>query len=341
MSLTYAIIAFLAASGLIAFFGYHLVNAADQLADRTGLGEALTGAVLLGAVTSLPGLITSSLAAWEGMPELAVSNAVGGIAAQTVFLAIADLAYKDANLEHAAASLSNLIQASLLIALLAVPIMAANGPSLSFGWFHPATIIMPALYIFGLRVATKSQKRPMWRPEQTSKTAEDEPDEENQDRPLWKIVLRFGVCAALVAFAGWLLARSGISLASEGGISETTVGGIFTAVSSSLPELVTTVLAARRGAQTMAVSNIIGGNAFDTLFICVADLFYRGGSIYHAIAGEQIYLIAFTILLTGFLVMGLLRREERGIANIGFESFAILVGYVLVMGFLVIAGATG
>lgn len=333
-------VAFLLASGLIAFFGYHLVQAADQFADRTGLGEALTGAVLLGAVTSLPGLITSSLAAWEGLPELAVSNAVGGIAAQTVFLAIADLAYKDANLEHAAASLSNLVQAALLITLLALPIMAATGPSAQVGWFHPATLLMPALYVFGLRVATRAGKRPMWKPKKTSKTAEDKPDQDNADRTLWKICVRFAGCALLVAFAGWLLARSGIALAREGEISETTVGGIFTAVSSSLPELVTTVLAARRGAQTMAVSNIIGGNAFDTLFICVADLFYRGGSIYHAMKGEQIYLIAFTILLTGFLVMGLLRREERGIANIGFESFAILIGYGLVMGFLVLAGPT-
>jgi len=337
MSLTYAIVGFLCASGLIAFFGYHLVQAADQLADRTGLGEALTGAVLLGAVTSLPGLITSCLAAWENMPELAVSNAVGGIAAQTVFLAIADITYKEANLEHAAASLSNLIQASLLVALLSLPIMAASGPSVDLGWFHPATILMPALYIFGLRVATRAQRRPMWFPEQTKNTVEDEPEKANTELSLRVILLRFIGAAMVVAFSGWLLARSGISLAREGGISESVVGGIFTAVSSSLPELVTTVLCARRGAQTMAVSNIIGGNAFDTLFICVADLFYRGGSIYHAMAAEQIYLIAFTIFLTGFLAMGLLRREERGIANIGFESFAILASYALVMGFLLLA----
>jgi cation:H+ antiporter len=76
------------------------------------------------------------------------------------------------------------------------------------------------------------------------------------------------------------------------------------------------------------VSGIIGGNAFDTLFVAISDVAYREGSIYHAITSQQMFLMALTTLLIGILLMGLLRREERGIANIGFESFAILVLYI-------------
>jgi cation:H+ antiporter len=96
----------------------------------------------------------------------------------------------------------------------------------------------------------------------------------------------------------------------------------------------------RQGAQTLAVSGIIGGNAFDTLFAAVADIAYLDGSIYHAITNQQIFFITLTILLTGILLLGLLRREERGIANIGFESFLVMVLYFGAAVFLVINGTS-
>ena len=101
-----------------------------RLARRTGLGQAVTGALFLGASTSLSGIITSVTAAAQGHPELAAGNAVGGIAAQTVFLAVADRRYRAANLEHAAASDENMLQGALLIALLAGTLLAAFSPEL-------------------------------------------------------------------------------------------------------------------------------------------------------------------------------------------------------------------
>jgi cation:H+ antiporter len=59
----------------------------------------------------------------------------------------------------------------------------------------------------------------------------------------------------------------------------------------------------------------------------VADIAYRDGSIYHAATDRQLFLMALTMLLIGILLMGLIRREKRGIANIGFESFFILLFY--------------
>ncbi|MCH7228268.1 hypothetical protein [Haloferula sp. A504] len=198
---------FAAGALVILIAGSRLAGVADQLADRTGLGEAAAGTILLGAVTSLPGLIASSTAAWNGLPEMAVSNAVGGIAAQTVFLVVADFFHKPANLEHSAASVTNLF--------------------------------------------------------------------------------------------------------------------------SSLPELVTTVACIRQGAYTLAVSGIVGGNAFDTLFVAASDLFYLDGSIYHAMSGRQEFLLALSIMMTVTLVAGMVRRERRGPANIGFEGVLLIAFYAL------------
>jgi Ca2+/Na+ antiporter len=67
--------------------GVRFTRVVDRLADRTGIGEALAGAVLVGAVTSLLGLIASVVGAAEGNASFAVSNSLGGIAAQTALLA--------------------------------------------------------------------------------------------------------------------------------------------------------------------------------------------------------------------------------------------------------------
>lgn len=119
-TLSQSIVVFSVCALVIAIAGTRITRVVDQLADRTGLGEATAGAVFLGAATSLSGSVLSVAAAYRGHPELAVSNALGGIAVQTFFLAIADMVYRRANLEHAAASAPNMMQNGLLIRLLAI-----------------------------------------------------------------------------------------------------------------------------------------------------------------------------------------------------------------------------
>lgn len=119
-TLSQSIVVFSVCALVIAIAGTRITRVVDQLADRTGLGEATAGAVLLGAATSLSGSVLSVTAAYRGHSELAVSNALGGIAVQTFFLAIADMVYRRANLEHAAASAPNMMQNGLLIRLLAI-----------------------------------------------------------------------------------------------------------------------------------------------------------------------------------------------------------------------------
>jgi cation:H+ antiporter len=328
MSLPVTLTVFLIAAVIIGVVGSKLAHIADVLADLTGMGEAIAGALFLGASTSLPGIVTSVVAAMDGHPELAISNAIGGIAAQTVFLAIADIVYTRANLEHVAASVANMIQATLLIVLLTLPILAMTTPPIHFWNVHPATPLMFVTYIFGMRMVAFVRKQPMWQPHQTAETQQDEPEDHHGQAGMVALWVQFAVFTIILGIAGWTVARTGIAISQQTGLSETAVGSFLTAISTSLPELVTSVAAVRQGAQTLAVGGIIGGNAFDTLFAAVADIAYRNGSIYHAITPRQLFLIALTILLIGILLMGLIRRQERGIANIGFESFLILVIYV-------------
>lgn len=330
LPLTATILIFVAGALVIGFIGVRLAGYADRLADATGLGEAVFGAALLGASTSLPGTVASVTAAAAGRAELAAGSAVGGIAAQTAFLVVADLVYRRANLEHAAASVPNMINGALLCALLAIPLMAAAAPELTLWQVHPASLLMVAIYVFGLRLASQTHAAPGWRPVRTSDTVADVPAVGGiVARGVAGLWLAFAASVAVVGVAGWLVGISGISLVAQTGLSETLVGSLIVAIVTSLPELVTAVAAVRHGALTLAVGGIIGGNTFDVLFLVLSDVAYRDGSIYHALGPQPRFIIALTILLTAILLLGLIRRERRGVANIGFEGLAVIGFYLL------------
>lgn len=322
-----AIAAFVVAAAVIALAGTRLAGTVDVLADRTGIGEAVAGATLLGATTSLPGLVVSGVAAADGNASLAVSNSVGGIAAQTSFIVAADFAYRRANLEHAAASVTNVFNSLLVVVLLAIVLVGVTSPPWTVAGVHPVTLLLIGAYFYGLRLARAVGNEELWQPRVTTETVIDEPDDGlapgTTTGSLW---VRFALLAAVIAVAGWVVGRSGLSIIAATGLSATLVGTFATSIVTSLPELVTAVAAVRAGALTLAVGGIIGGNTFDVLFVAVADVAYRDGSLYEAVAESDVFVIAWTILLVAIAGAGLVRRQARGI---GFEGIAILVLYVL------------
>ncbi len=334
-NLTVIIFIFLLAAGIIAYFGVLMTKVARQLAHDTGMGEAVMGAVFVGASTSLSGITASITVAYQGHAQLAVSNSLGGIAAQTLFLAVADMFYRKANLEHAAASAENLMMTAILIVLLAIPLTAIAMPEMAIANVHPASFIAIIAYVLSVRILTRTHKMPMWFPKSTLDT---HPENNHKAKligsnksGLW---IRFVFYSIVVGFSGWLLGKTGIKIASTTGLSEGIVGGVFTAISTSLPELVIAITAVRMKALTLAVGDIIGGNTFDTLFISASDIAYRQGSIYKDISDNEIFWLAMTILMTGVLLMGLLHRQRHGIANIGWESFLVILLYFSGLGIL-------
>lgn len=314
-----SIIGLLLAAAVLVPAGTRLARTADELADRTGLGEAVAGALLLGAVTSLPGIVTTVTGSLEGDASFALANPVGGVAVQTVWLAIADLVYRRVNLEHAAASLENVMQALLLAAMLSLPVIAYATPQLTWGWVHPISLAIPVLYAYGLLLLRQMHRAPMWKPTQTSDTEEDEPQppSDRSNRRLWGTL---AALAAVVGVTGWVIGEAGLGLIAATGLPSELVGFTFTTAITSLPELVTLVAAVRIGALTLGVGNIVGGNVFDTLLITAADVSYLEGSIYRAAGPSSLVLLGGTVLITAVLAAGLLARERRGI---GFEGWAL------------------
>ncbi|WP_163849890.1 sodium:calcium antiporter [Pseudooceanicola aestuarii] len=327
LSLPVVLILFAGSAAVVAICGVVMTGLADRLADRTGLGEAIVGAVILGAATSLSGTVVSVTAALDGRASLAFSNSIGGIAAQTAFLALADMVFRRANLEHAAAEATNLVQGILLSFLLLLPFAAFVTPEVTILAVHPVSLLIPAAYLSGLAISRAVRADPMWHPVNTRDTRQDAPEPEDSAtarKPTPRLVAEFAGLMTVMGLAGWIIAQSGAAVVDRIGLSESLVGALMTAVVTSLPELVTTIAAVRRGALQLAVGGIIGGNTFDTLFLTAADTAYRDGSLYHAATLQDYFWVVTAALMNVTLLGGLFVRERRGPAGIGFDSLALL-----------------
>lgn len=328
---------FVVAAIVIAVSGVKLAEFADRLADRTGLGEAVTGTIMLGLITALPGLAASVTAALQGHAVLALSNAMGGIAFQTTVLAFADLMHRKANLEHAAASATTMIQTIMLILLISIVLLGLSSPNVATGPVHPATLLLLAGAAMAFWLTFRVREQPMWHPQQTSETVLDQPAPGSQHERLWLLWTGLVIAGGLTLVSGSLVAESVGNIQDKTNISAPILGGLLMAGATSLPELVTCLAAVKRGALTLAVSDVVGGNFFDVLFIAAADFVFLKGSLFHAegVGIREILLTTITLLLNVILLSGLIYRQKHGPGNIGFESVLMLVVYFI--GFVVLS----
>ena len=177
----------------------------------------------------------------------------------------------------------------------------------------------------------------MWKPEETRETVEDVPAPGSHRESLPMLSLGLLVSGAITLVSGGFVAQAAGQIVTQTSIPEAVVGGLFMAAATSLPELITCIASVRRGALTLAVGDIVGGNLFDVLFVAAADIAFLHGSIYHAqgVGRREIFIIALTILLNVILLAGLINRQKHGPANIGFESLLMLAVYVI--GFMTLA----
>lgn len=127
---------------------------------------------------------------------------------------------------------------------------------------------------------------------------------------------------------GWAVARAGQSLVVATGLSAGFVGGVLMGAVNALPEAVTAIAAVRRGALTLAVAAIIGGNSLDALNLVVGDAAYRGGSLYHAAGPDQLFLTTPSLLMTAVLLGGLPVRQRRGWLRLGFDGVVVAAVYL-------------
>jgi cation:H+ antiporter len=153
LSLSALTLVFTAAAGAVWAAGVRLSDTTDVLLERFGLGQALGGLILLAIVTNLPEIAITASASLSGELGIAVGNILGGIAIQTTVLVLVDAfgVRGGRPLSYRAASLSLVLEGTLVITVLAVTVMSSQLPaSLIFGRVTPGGLLIVVCWVVGV-----------------------------------------------------------------------------------------------------------------------------------------------------------------------------------------------
>jgi cation:H+ antiporter len=322
------------AAGIIWLTGTRLATYADAIAERTGLGKAFIGLVLLATATSLPEIGTTATASLTGNAALAVNNIFGGIAMQTAILALADAAVARGALTFFTPRPTLLLQGVTLVLLLALALAGiAAGPLLSVAGIGIWPLLIFLLYVASLYVTHEYEGRARWKPVDPPPAVEssNEAAETQQGlvdtRSTRALLLRFLCGSGVLLVAGWTVAQVADALARQTGLGASFVGATLVAISTSLPEVSTTIAAARLGSYSLAVSNIFGSNALLLALLFLGDLLYRQGPILQAVDRSATFAAAMGIVVTSVYLLGLIERLDRTVWRLGIDSAVVLVVY--------------
>lgn len=336
---TPALLAVFAMSAAVIWIaGIKLSNATDILSRRFGLGEALGGVILLAIATNLPEIAITASAAWSGNVGVAVGNILGGIAIQTVVLVALDRfgSRKGPPLTYRAASLTLVVEGLLVMAVLVVAIMAAQLPGdLIAARMTPGAALIALLWIGGVWLVGRANRSLPWH--DASGDAPDTQNElkghskdaaEKQGGSTTRAVIVFVLAALATLVAGVALEKAGDGIADAIGMSGILFGATVLAAATSLPELSTGLASMKMKDYQLAISDILGGNAFLPVLFLLATVI-SGKAVLPDASAADLYLAALGVLLTAVYMAGLIFRPKRRIMGMGLDSFAVLILYAV------------
>src|SRR5919199_207088 len=155
---------FVAGAAAVWIAGIKLSDSSDVLSQRLGLGEALGGLILLAIATNLPETAITVSAALAHNLGIAIGNILGGIAIQTVVLALLDcLGIPETPLTYRAASLVLVIEAALVVALLVIVIAGTRlSANVIYARVTPPGLLILGFWIFGLWLVGRARSGLPW-----------------------------------------------------------------------------------------------------------------------------------------------------------------------------------
>lgn len=263
---------FLLIIGLILILGgaNYMTDGAASIAKRIGMSDFIVGLTIVSMMTSAPELVVSIMSATKASSEMAIGNIVGS----NIFniLIIIGVVAMLRPIKVGNGILSNEIP--LVILSSAVLLVMGNAPLLDNGPLlltRVDGIILLLFFIIFMRYTISSAKKA---PDTIDTSDVKQGDTDQKEISLWKSLLFLtGGLAALICGGEWFVDGAS-GLAHELGWSEALIGLTIIAAGTSLPELATSVVAARKGMTGICIGNVIGSCIFNIFFVlgCTATV---------------------------------------------------------------------
>ena len=315
-----------------------LVWSADKFVDGAvgvarffGMSTLLIGMVIVGFGTSAPEMVVSALSAMENAPELALGNAYGSNIANIALILgvtalISPVIVKREALKR---------DVPILIGVTAVAIIQAADGSISRLDGVVLLLLFAGIMGFNIWSELRAKKKAS-----AQEMVADDGDESGK-ASLPKSVAWLLLGLTLLVLSSRCLVWGAVSIAQALGVSDLLIGLTIVAVGTSLPELASSIAAARKGENDLAFGNIVGSNLFNTLTVVgIASTISPMHTVDPLVFSRDLPVVAvLTVLL---LLFGLPVRKKRLDANglrigrinrlEGSTFLAIYVGYI---GFLI------
>jgi len=328
---------FVAAAVVVWFAGARITGYANAISNKTGIGQAAIGMLLLGGVTSLPEIGATVTGAATGAALLAVNNLFGSIAAQVVILAIVDIVIGRRALTSELPDPTVMLQGGLNILLITIATAGITVGDIAFlgiGLWAWASIFA---YAFSIYILSRAGGGRPWLAashgdveiglEDQHKQAKEKAAQEHADMSLGQIIAWTVGLGLVILVSGYLLARTGDALAEQTGLGDSAVGFVFLAFATSLPEFSTAITAAKSGLYTLAVSDIFGTNLINIGLIFVIDAVAPGEPVLAQAGTFDAFGALLGIAVTVLFVIGMAERRDKTVLRMGLDSLAVLFCY--------------
>lgn len=224
------------------------VEGVAGIAKKFGIPQLVIGLTIVAMGTSAPEAAVSITSALKGNAGITVGNVVGSNIMNV--LVILGLTAVITNLAVQQSTVRYELPFMLVISIILV-VMGMGDNTISFmeGIILWALFILYLTYLF---IMAKKKK--------------EEPEEEKA-RPMWQLLLLGMIGAVLVVWGADITVDAASNIAKFFGMSDRLIGLTIVALGTSLPELVTSVTAAKKGKADIAIGNIVGSNVFNILFV--------------------------------------------------------------------------
>jgi cation:H+ antiporter len=310
---------------------------ADVIAEKTGLGRAWVGAILLAGVTSLPELVSGVTAVtFLNAPNLAIGGIVGSNLFNLVLIAVMDLAYQPGSILSQAQD-GHVLSGGLGILLMGMAVISPlmgplfNGSGIMGVSFMSIGIII--VYVLGARLLARFQSK------RVVEVLEQEAEQHHYDQiSRARTYATFAVAGLVIVVAGVWLGSIADRIAAETGLGRSFVGAFFLGISTSLPEIAASLAAVRMGAIDLAIGNVLGSNLFNVMLLAVYDIFDGPKNLWASMSDANALALAIAIMMTAVAIISLVYRASPktpwrmnwdGVALIFMYGVSLLLIYAL------------
>jgi cation:H+ antiporter len=303
---------------LLVWSAERFVSAASALAAHFGVPALLIGMVVIGFGTSAPEMTVSAISAATGNPGIALGNAYGSnITNIALILGLTALI-------RPVRVVSRVLRSELPLLIAATALAGIQLLDGTISRLDAFVLLGAFAALLGWSLWT-ARRRP------TDALADDVDRElAARDAGPGRSLAWLVVGLAVLVASSRLLVWGAVNVAEQAGISDLVIGLTIVAVGTSLPELASSIVAARRGEHDLAFGNIIGSNLFNTLTVVGIAGAIRPLPVMPELVARDLPVVAgLTLVLLlfgyGFRGAGRINRVEGGLLVAGF------VGYTLVL----------